>query len=122
MIDRYHEAWRAYSEQGLETFIERCAPDVVVEEYAGVPGAAVWHGHEGLREMWSRWEQDFAGFRFEPLGEPEQIAERAFARRLKLMREFAASQQLKDWRAVIEYWSRDAHPLERVEADRKSVV
>jgi ketosteroid isomerase-like protein len=103
----YLRAWRAYSEEGLEAFLERCAPDIVVEEYAGAPGAQVWHGREGLREMWSRWAQDFEGFLFEPKGEPEQIADQAFARRVRVRGTGRGSGVKVDWNLVMVSVLRD---------------
>lgn len=107
MMDRYLEAWAAYQEKGVEAFLERCAPDLVAEEYAGAPGAQVWHGPEGLREMWSRWEQDFDGFLFEPVGEPEQISERAIARGIRVRGTGRGSGVEVDWSLVMVTVLRD---------------
>ena len=101
MIDRYLEGWRAYEEKGLEAFLERCAPDLVAEEYAGAPGAQIWHGHQGMREMWARWTQDFEGFQFEPKGEPQQIGERAFARRVRVRGTGRGSGVEVDWELIM---------------------
>ena len=107
MMERYLEVWRVYSEQGIEAFLEHCAPDVVVEEYAGAPGAQVWHGREGVREMWGRWAQDFDGFLFEPVGEPQQIAERAFARGIRVRGTGRGSGVEVDWKLFIVSVLRD---------------
>ena len=101
MIEKYLEAWRAYSDEGLEAYLERCAPDIVSEEYEGVPGAEIWHGPEGVRAMWSRWEQDFEGFLFEPLGAPEQLTREAIARRVRVRGTGRGSGVEVDWELVM---------------------
>ena len=107
MMDRYHEVWRVYSEQGLEAFLEHCTDDLVAEEYAGAPGAQVWHGRDGLREMYARWEQDFDGFLFEPTDDPVQISEDAIARRVRVRGKGRMSGVEVDWDLVMVTVLRD---------------
>ena len=100
-MDRYHEVWRIYAEQGIEAFLEHCTDDLVAEEYAGAPGAAVWHGREGLREMYSRWEQDFEDFLFEPTGDPVALTEDAIARRVRVRGRGRMSGVEVDWDLIM---------------------
>ena len=107
MMDRYLELWAAYRTGGLDAFLVHCAPDLVVEEYAGVPGAQTWQGHDGMREMWRRWEEGFDGFEFEPVGEPQQLTESAFARGVRVHGVGRGSGVVVDWDLVMVSVLRD---------------
>ena len=100
-MERYHEVWRLYSEQGVEAFLAQCTDDLIAEEYAGAPGAAVWHGRDGLREMYARWEQDFEDFLFEPTGEPVQISAEAVARPVRVRGKGRMSGVEVDWNLIM---------------------
>jgi len=100
-MDRYLEIWGTYAAEGFEAFLKHVADDVVVEEYTGVPGAQVWHGKDGFRTMWQRWEEGFDGFAFEPRGAPEVLAEDVFATPVRVRGTGKASGIAVDWNLIM---------------------
>lgn len=81
---RFQEAWQAYDRGGVEALLPYIGPDAVWEEYPGTPGAETWHGPDGVRGVFRRWEEDFADFRFERRGEPVALAPDTFAVRVRV--------------------------------------
>lgn len=73
------EAWNAYLRDGIDALLPYIADDAVWEEYEGAPGAQVWHGRDGVRALFARWQEDFDGFRLELTGEPVELAPGTFA-------------------------------------------
>ena len=107
MMQRYLEIWGIYRERGIEAAVEHFAPDVVVEEYDGAPGAQTWHGRAGLLEMWRRWQEGFDDFEFEPQGAPVQLRADAFAVPVRVRGTGRGSGVTVDWNLIMVSVMRD---------------
>ena len=106
-MERYLEIWAAYLEGGIEGLVPVCAPDLIVDEYANVPGAERWHGVDGLRRMWARWEEDLDGFAFAPTGPPVELGEEVFAMPVRIRGTGRASGAEVDWNLIMVSVLRD---------------
>jgi ketosteroid isomerase-like protein/GNAT superfamily N-acetyltransferase len=62
-----HELYRALNERDNEALFGLLDPEVEVHEEFLAPEAAVYRGHDGVREWISRSTEAMSGFRWEPL-------------------------------------------------------
>ena len=74
VVEQFRTIMAGYLRDGPDVVTEHATEDCVFEEYRLAPGATIWHGRDGVRALWRRWQEDFEGFGFEPTGEPHAIA------------------------------------------------
>lgn len=106
-LARYYEIWTAYSQGGVDALAPNLAEDVVWEEYRESPGAQTWHGRDGVRALYRRWEDDFEGFRFEPTGEAAEIAPAVIAIPVRVVGRGRGSGVEVDWQLFMVTRLRD---------------
>jgi hypothetical protein len=65
LLRRGYDIWR---NDGLDAALrEFLDPEVELHDVVEMPGASVYRGHEGAREMWATWMEAWDEFRFWPV-------------------------------------------------------
>lgn len=96
-LERYIEIWTRYGDGGIEALAEDVTHDVVWEEYRLSPGSQTWHGPDGVRALYQRWEDDFDSFRFEPTGAPTELGPSVVAIPVRVLGRGRGSGVEVDW-------------------------
>ena len=61
-IDLVRRGFEAFLSGGFDAALEVVSPDLVAVRHAPLPDPQIYHGPDGLRQMWSDWTTDFDRF------------------------------------------------------------
>jgi ketosteroid isomerase-like protein len=71
-VDLVRRGFEAFLRGGFDAALETVSPNLVAVRQAPLPDPQVYHGPDGLRQMWSDWTTDFDRFEME-VGQIDEV-------------------------------------------------